>query len=247
MRPAIFAALLVSTAPLAAQIVPEPGAANPRLQTVRWQEGQIIQLTALPATGLTLLFEQGERIQRVEADPANVDARISSERDGLLLIPRSEGDIGAIDVVTDRRSYNVALRTGTDLMAAYLVRFVSSAPVPKLQSAPPMPMPGAPPMQAPALMPMPGAQSWSYRVRGDTAVRPQAITDDGVRTTIEFREGVPLPAVFAIGPAGDEQLVNGYMREGRFVIDEVWQELVFRIDARKATAKRSAQPGDAHG
>lgn len=247
MRHAALLPALMLAPPLSAQVLPEPGATSPRIQTVRWEDGQTIQLTALPATGLTLLFEQGERIRRVEADPANVDARISSERDGLLLIPRSEGDIGAIDVVTDRRSYNFALRTGTDLMAAYLVRFVSGAPVPELQPPPPMPIPGVPPMQAPALTPLPGVESWSYRVRGDAAVRPQAITDDGIRTIIEFREGVPLPAVFAIGPAGDEQLVNGYMREGRFVIDEVWQELVFRIDARKATAKRSARPEAARG
>jgi type IV secretion system protein VirB9 len=239
----VLLAALTPVSPVAAQVLPEPGPANPRLQTVRWENGQTIQLTALPSTGLTLLFEQGELIQRVDADRARVEARISSERDGLLLIPRREGDIGAVDAVTDRRSYNFALRTGTDLMAAYLVRFVSGAPVTELRPAPPMPMPGGPPMQAP----MPGTQSWSYRVRGDAAVTPQAVTDDGVRTTIEFREGVPLPAVFAIGPAGDEQLVNGYMREGRFVIDEVWQELVFRIDARKATAKRSARPEDARG
>lgn len=89
---------------------------------------------------------------------------------------------------------------------------------------------------------LPGARVWNYRVSGDKAVRPAAITDDGVRTTIAFAEGVSLPAVFVIGPGGGEQLVNGYMRDGRFVIDEVWRELVFRIDGKKARAKRNPRP-----
>lgn len=240
MKSVMLALFLLPLSPLAAQVVPEPGSPNPRIQTLRWEEDQTFHLTALPATGLTVLFEPGERIASVDANSARVDARVSSERDGLLLIPKFDGELGSMQVTTDRRNYRFTLRTGTDLMAAYLVRFVSASP-PAAVSPPMAAMPLAPFPQPHAESAFPSAQTWGYRLKGDREVRPARISDDGVRTTIEFAQGVPLPAVFAIGPAGDEQVVNGYMRNGRFVIDEVWRDLVFRIDSRKASARRNSQ------
>ena len=242
----VFAFLLGM--PLMAQVMPEPGTPNPRIQTVHWQDGQVIRLTALPATGLTVLFAPGEQVEAVDADRSAIDARTSSEGDGLLLIPRRDGELGEINVNTDRRSYRFALRTGTDLMAAYVVRFESGPtsselPAAFVQSV----QPGFPPIQPMTSPLMTSSQAWSYRVKGDPAVRPASIRDDGARTVIAFPEGAALPAVFAIGPSGSEQVVNGYMRGDAFVIDEVWTELVFRIDAKKATARRNAKPDSTHG
>lgn len=248
MRTRIAALALMLGEPLAAQVMPEPGTPNPRIQTVHWQDGQVVRLTALPATGLTVMFAPGERIETVYADRSAIDARTSSEGDGLLLIPRREGELGEISVDTDRHSYRFALRTGTDLMAAYVVRFVPGPTAPEFPAAFARSVqPGFPPMQ-PSMSPvMTTSQAWSYRVKGDPAVRPASIRDDGARTVIAFPDGAALPAVFAIGPSGSEQVVNGYMRGDVFVIDEVWTELVFRIDAKKATARRNARPDGAHG
>ena len=244
MRPALALLLLTLGAPLAAEVIPEPGPASPRIQTVQWRAGETIQLTALPATGLTFLFEPGEEVISFAADPAMLDARIAHERNAMQLFPLREGPLGALRVITSRRSYTFSVRTGSDLMAAYLVRLVSG-PMPALPAAmATMPQPGFPPVQAPAVS---GQSTWSYRLKGDNVVRPAGISDDGIRTTIIFPEGSALPAVFAIGPAGEEQLVNGYMRDGHLMIDEVWQEFVFRIDARKASARRNRAPDGQNG
>ena len=90
-------------------------------------------------------------------------------------------------------------------------------------------------------------ETWGYRLRGDREVQPQDITDDGIRTRIIFAPEQSLPAIFAIGPTGDEQVVDGYMRDGIFVIDRVWEELVFRIDKEKATARRNREPESSDG
>ncbi len=175
-------------------------------------------------------------------------AVVSHESDALLITPLREGALGSLRVTTGRRSYAFSVRTGSDLMAAYLVRFDSSPPLPA--NAPAMAqMPSAfvPPMPPAFVPPGPSGQSWSYRLRGDRAVRPAQISDDGGRTTITFAEDSALPAIFVVGPTGEEQLVNGYMRGGSFVIDQVWPELVFRIDAKKATARRSAEPDGPRG
>ncbi|MGH8473220.1 MAG: TrbG/VirB9 family P-type conjugative transfer protein [Gammaproteobacteria bacterium] len=243
----VFPAVLLA-APLAAQIIPEPSAESPRVQTIRWQEGQTIMLTALPATGLTLLFEPGEAIVNVAADASSLTTSISHERNALLITPLRDGTLGALQVTTARRSYAFTVRTGNDLMAAYLVRFDSALVVP---ANPPvmaqMPPAFAPPMPSAFELPGPTGQSWSYRLRGDREVRPAQISDDGSRTYISFAEDSALPAVFVVGPTGEEQVVNGYMRGGRFVIDQVWPELVFRVDAKKATARRSTTPDNARG
>ena len=80
-----------------------------------------------------------------------------------------------------------------------------------------------------------------YRLRGDRSVRPLQIGDDGTRTRILFAPGQALPAIFAIGPTGDEEVVNGYMRGDAFEIDRVYERLVFRIDKDKATARRAEE------
>ena len=46
--------------PVSAQVFPTLGRETPRLQTVKWKDGQRIILTALPETALTVMLERGE-------------------------------------------------------------------------------------------------------------------------------------------------------------------------------------------
>jgi type IV secretion system protein VirB9 len=80
-----------------------------------------------------------------------------------------------------------------------------------------------------------------YKLSGDKALRPAAIDDDGVHTYIAWGPDQTLPAIFAIDDKGNETLVNGMTRDGRFVIDAVANKLVFRIDRQTATAVRVPQ------
>lgn len=80
--------------------------------------------------------------------------------------------------------------------------------------------------------------SGSYRLSGAASIRPSLIWDDGVKTFLDWPEGVEAPAIFAIDTAGHESLVNSYHRDGRFVIDAVHSRLVFRLDRLVARADR---------
>lgn len=226
-RLTIVLASLIALSPASAQTLPQLDRDNPRLQTIRWSPGELVQLTALPQTGLTVMLEPGEQIQRaVLNDNASYDVRVSSEGDSFLVLPMANAGRSILQLDTDRRSYTFSLETSASLMAAYLVRF-------DFDNA-------APSDAAPAYHP--AEERWPYRLRGDRAVRPAAIADDGTKTWIDFAPEQALSAIFAIGPNGDEQVVNGYMREDQFVIDRVYQELVFRIDRQKATARRADEP-----
>lgn len=87
-----------------------------------------------------------------------------------------------------------------------------------------------------------------YKLSGEKSLRPSRIGDDGVHTYIEWSEDQALPAVFAVNALGEEEMVDGYMRQDIFTIDRVHQRLVFRIGKKLAKAERVIRPGgDAHG
>nr|WP_255548191.1 TrbG/VirB9 family P-type conjugative transfer protein [Erythrobacter ani] len=204
-----------------------PSTDTPRIQSVRGDIGGPILLTALPETSLTVMLEPGETVTRaVLGGNRSWSVTVSSEADSFQVLPARAASPANLTIETDRRMYDFMLETGLGLQAAYLVRLefdrsqLDEFPV----ASPPEPI---------------GELVWSYRLRGDRSVRPLSIRDDGSKTVIEYAPGQPLPAVFAIGASGDEEVVNGYMRGEKFVIDRIHQRLVFRIDKEKATARRN--------
>jgi type IV secretion system protein VirB9 len=225
-------ALLTVGAPLAAQIFPTPGPETPRIQSAQWRPGEPLVLTALPQTALTVMLEPGERIQRATLGGSPAwQVVISPEEDSLQITPGPGAVPASLSVETDRRAYSFLLETGDGLQAAYLVRLQFGPAQPAFQLSAP----------AQAFADALGELTSTWRLRGDKAVRPVTIRDDGVKTVIGYAPGQALPAVFAIGPTGEEEVVDGYMRDGLFIIDRVHQELVFRIDRAKAIATRNAR------
>lgn len=83
-----------------------------------------------------------------------------------------------------------------------------------------------------------GSLAISYRLSGEKSLRPSRIGDDGVHMYLEWSEEQALPAVFAINALGEEEMVDGYMRQGIFTIDRVHHALVFRIGKKRARAER---------
>jgi len=225
MRFVFFAALLSMCVTLNAQVYPSPDLDAPRIQTVKWRAGDSIVLTAIPETVLTVMLEPGERIERAEISGSEAwDVSISGESDSFQVKSKKGATTAALAIKTDTRAYSFFLETGIGLMAAYVVRLIHEKEGQQQNSSPSL---------------LPTNLSWGYKVRGDKAVRPLSIRDNGIKTVIEYAEGQSLPAVFAIGASGKEEVVDGYMREDRFIIDRVHKKLVFRVDRKKATAKRN--------
>ncbi len=217
----------LTASPSFAQVTPRADRDNPRLQVVEWIAGQEVILTSFPDVGLTVFLDQEERIQRIGADSdAPITVRVSPEGNSFLVVPEAALSGTSMTVDTDKRSYALILRTSNNLDAGLVVRFAYRDERTSASEADTMPKEGT---------------LWTYRLRGDDKVKPALIRDDGSRTFIQYAPDQALPAVFAIGPTGDEEVVNGHMRGGLFVIDRVHQELVFRIDKEKATARRNRE------
>jgi len=228
--------LLVSGYPAAAQLFPVPGPETPRIQSAEWRPGEPLVLPALPQTALTVMLEPGETIRQAALGGSLAwEVAVSAEADSFQVTPLPGAVPASLAVQTDRRSYSFLLETGGGLQAAYLVRlrfdggpaFVAAQRIPVSQEV--------------------TGLDWTYRLRGARSVRPASIRDNGEKTVIEYAPGQALPAVFAIGPTGTEEVVDGYMREGLFVIDRVHEELGFRIDSEKATARRNPRPARQEG
>ena len=218
-------ALLLALAPaaLAAQVRPAPGSGDPRIQTVLYNEDQVVQLQGTPGFQTDVEFASDEAIENVAVgDSAAWQVTPNRRGDHLFVKNLIAGVTTNMTVVTSARTYFFELAPLASGEMAYTVRF-------RYPSAP----------SAAADTPTTGVEG-RYRLSGAHALRPSRIADDGVHTYIEWPHDTSLPAVYALNSAGQETLVNGGMRDGLFVIDGISQRLVFRIDQNVAHADRVA-------
>lgn len=231
MKTALFIALLALASAAEAQVSPTPDFENPRLQTIDQRLANPIRLVAFPSTPLTLMFTPGERVMRANlSNPDVFQVSIIGAGDTLSILPLVDGATAEMTVTTNVRDYSLMLETGTGLSAAYVVRFTASQPMPVPGMIPP------PPTPEPEVV-------GTYRLSGRSALRPSRISDDGERTYLEWGVYQSLPAVFGVASNGEEEVVDGYMRDGIFVIDRIYSQLVFRIDKERAIARRRV-PGE---
>ncbi len=233
-RVLLLAWLALAATPLAAQVQPQPGAGDPRIQVVDYDEDQVVLLQAAPGYQVTVEFGADERIENVAVGDGGAWQVTANRRGDFLFVKPIQGVGTNMTVVTDARTYlfELAPLYGPSADMAYTIRFrYPGDEAPAGQG-------GETPDEAPGV----GTVEGRYRVSGDRALRPTGISDDGVHTYIEWPPERALPAVYSVDERGGESLVNGMMRDDLFVIDSVVPSLVFRIDRQEARAVRVA-PG----
>ena len=183
-------------------------------------------LRAAPGYQVTLQFGSDEHIENVAVGDGAAWQVTANHRGDLLFVkPIRDGVTTNLTVATDVRIYTFELSPAySSSDTPFIVRFRH-------------PMP---PAEATTDLAEIGELEGHYHLSGARGLRPSRIADDGVRTYIEWPAESPLPAVYALDGHGDEAMVNGYMRDGLFVIDSVQPRLVFRIDRSVARAVRQA-------
>lgn len=207
-----------------AQIHPTPGPGDPRIQTVVYDANQVVQLQVAAGYQLAIEFAPDERIENVAVgDSGSWQITPNRRGDHLFVKALQQGVTTNLTVVTDARSYAFELQPmfGPLPDMAYTVRFTYPAPASAVVAG------------APAV-----PEAGRYKIGGAKALRPSQIDDDGVHTYIVWSADKPLPAIFAIDEKGHELLVDGAMRDGQYVIDDVKPKLLFRLDNEVATAVR---------
>ena len=194
---------------------------SPRYRFVEYHPSELVVLKVAPGYQIGVEFEAGERIESVALGSSDAwDVTPSQRGDHLFLKVLVPGVSTNMTVITDRRTYLFDLQPIASPTAdmAYVVRFA---------------FPDA--LQSSELSTY---RRWGYRLSGSRALRPTAMTDDGVRTYIEWSMASVIPAIFAIDGSGRERLVNGVVRDGVLVIDAVAPRLRFRAENLCAEAVR---------
>jgi type IV secretion system protein VirB9 len=219
-----FLALTVASA-AAAELLPQPGRGDPRLQSVRYDPEQVVRLAFAPGIALTIQLSHDERIENV-AIGASEGWQVTANRRGDLLFVKQLANAAEtnLTVVTDARRYSFVL--APDAASGFAVAHVLRFDYPGVTTAPEV-----------TVLPARG----TYRLGGARALRPVDIHDDGQATYVAWSPELSLPAIYTVDAAGRESIVNGAMRDGVFVIDAVAPRLVFRSGRLRATATRRVE------
>lgn len=218
-----LAALLLAATPAFAGELPAIDREDRRFQAIGYLVGERFSLPTADQIVQTVLFESGERIESVKvSDPGAYAISILDSGEALTVQPKVLSATTMLSVRTTRHSYEFDLAPAQDQEVPLVVRVSASTSD----------------AGADQHLGQAARDQGAYRMSGDTSVRPSSISDDGVRTFIAFGEDQAIPAVFAIGPSGKEEMVDGYIRGGVYTLDRVYNDLVFRIDEDAAKARR---------
>jgi type IV secretion system protein VirB9 len=222
-RLALGLLLALSGAGAAAQVRPQPGYGDARMQTIDYRRDQVVQIEGAPGYQVMIALAPDEQVQNVALGDSAAWQVVASQSGNMLFVrPTQDGVSTNMTVITSARFY------AFDLVPAngsppYEVRFRYPVEPDAVAS-------GASNAAAEAV--------GMYRLGGTRSLWPAKMHDDGVKTYIDWPHDAPLPAVFIIDDYGRERLANGNMRDGLYVIDSVHERLLFRIDRKTARAKR---------
>lgn len=210
-----------------AQVRPQPGMGDARIQTVQYRRDQVVQIAGVPGFQVTIQLAPDEQIQTVAVGDSAAWQVTANKSGNLLFVKATQGGVDTnMTVVTNARFYAFDLVGGGGGTTPYEVRFQYPAvEVTEEDQASALPI---------------KAVAGEYHLSGAKALRPARMSDDGARTFIDWPPDQPLPAVFILDRGGRETLANGNMRGSFYVIDSVHDHLLFRIDRQTARADRWA-------
>lgn len=222
MKRAVCLFLLIQAAPSYADVTPRPGPGDPHVQSVEYDPEQVVSLRVAPGFAVTIEFSPDERIENVAVgNSAAWQATPNRRADHLFVKPVPGASATNMTVITDVRRYNFNLipAYGPDPGLPFSVRFT----YPGIDRAPDI-----------VVEPVPTR----YKLSGNKALWPTAMSDDGEFTAIVWAPGTTMPAVYLINERGKEAIVNGTVRDGAYMIEGVASRFVFRLGKDSASARR---------
>lgn len=222
-----------------AAVQPAPGQLDPRIRSVFYDPGQVVEVTGHLGYQMMIEFGPGERIENVSIGDGQ-DWQVTPNRraDLLFLKPLEAGAATNMTVVTSRRRYSFLLSA----------RAASGPKDPRLIFGLRFDYPPEPAAEPAAAAPEPPSErNAAYTYTGSPGLAPARVFDDGRSTWFAFAEGPETPAIFAMDATGAESVVNSAMRGDYVVVDQIAP--AFRLRRGKETltlhndAWRAPAPG----
>jgi type IV secretion system protein VirB9 len=213
------------------------------LQVFDYAPGRIYEVWAAPLRVTTLTLSPGEAlIAKAAGDTVRwqigetTSGTGEAQRTHVLVKPLEQGLETNLVLTTSRRVYLVQLRSGKpdafnpavtwDEVATRPLRLDVDIASPAVATAEPPPVYGR----------------YSVKPKGRRPHwTPSAVFDDGRRTYIAFPETLAVgeaPALFALSPDGESQMVNYRQQGGLFVADRVLDRAELRLGGKRAQVVR---------
>ena len=204
---------------------PQSYAATPssdrRLQSLSYNPDQIVTLSVSPGFASVVELAEDERIENVVVGNSGSWQVTANKRgDRVIVKPLAGASQSNMILLTGTRRYVFMLDPYGE--TSFIMRFT----YPQAAKA------------AVQLATVASGTAPTYRFRGNKALYPLAMSDDGRRTVIRWSEQSVLPAIFAMS-GRKEQLVNGRMVGNDYVIEGAAPRYKFRYGKAEATATRT--------
>jgi type IV secretion system protein VirB9 len=229
--------LLAPAALGAAILFGAPAQADPRIATHFYQASEVVTIHGRGGTQSTVVFAPDERIENVAVgDSAGWQVIPNKRADLLFLKPTKASARTNMTVVTDQRTYLFDLDAGPHAAPLYMLRFTyPAAPRPAPAPAPVADAAIAVAVVAKPAAPDPATLNFAWASRGDKALMPSRVFDDGHSTYLAWPKDMPLPAILTSEGKGAEGPVN-YTTQGEYVVvDGVPAQLILRAGKQMVT------------
>jgi len=222
-------AACLSAAPVSAERMPAKGTLDPRIRTAIYNPDEVYRLYGAVGYLIELIFADDEVFTgRAGGD---LDAlAIDGYANQVQIKPKAPVVATNLVIYTNRRAYRFEYsasnrpvdRFSSDAM--YAVRFVYPPEPLKTEAADTQVRVDAELARAGSVRP----RNLDYWYCGRTALKPIAVSDDGVHTRLTFSARSELPAIFVRNDDGSESLLNFSMEEGDVVIHRVARQFILR-------------------
>lgn len=222
--------------------------ADERLVNRLYNDNEVVRISGRLGVQATIGFGEGEHIENVAVGDAESWQITPNKRADLLFVKPLSGNARTnMTVVTDRHTYFFDLVASPKAKPLYMLRFTyRDEPKPQanlaaLSETERQAIDGDP-VTAPA---DPATLNFSWRKKGDAALLPARIYDDGQATYLLWGAKQQVPAILVRNEKGEEGPVNYAVRGPTIVIDEVPGEIVLRMGRKSATLENLRDPQEA--
>ena len=237
----LFPALLSGSIAYAASI-PNHAHQDSRIQYVDYDPDNVVKIRAKIGHTVTVQLDKSEDAEKGVVAMGDAQAwNMAVKGNNLIFKPTATSPATNLTVITDKRTYVFDLSLAgcirgkkkrcVDIQQpTYLLRFHYPTEEEKARRKRAAQQERALNMMVKFGLSKETAQlNYLYYGKGDKAIAPSAIWDDGRFTYIQYADNRDLPAVYKINPDGSEMLVNSHMEEDVIVVHETAPKLIIRL------------------
>lgn len=215
------------------------------VQVYPYTEGVLYRLYAAPGQVSDIALQPGETLSSVSAGDVvrwvvgdTASGAGDAKQVHVLVKPSAPGLKTNLVVMTDRRSYHLALESTERTAMAVISWTYPQDQLFALQRQAKAAEDAQPVASGVALEDL----HFRYAITGDTPPwRPLRAFDDGTKVYIEFPDRIDqgeAPPLFVVGPAGDSQLVNYRVRQNYYIVDRLFAAAELRLGQKPQQSVR---------